>query len=160
MRFRPVGIFVFLRFLVGGIYFFSGFEKLISPHENFVYVIQNYDVIRSSLLIEIVAGSFPWLELITGTFALLGLWLRMALFSIGFFSVTFIVIVGQAIIRHLPIHECGCFGDLLSVPLPVIIVMDTVLLMITIVLWRFREYTASLSLDKYFAKGNSQSQRP
>lgn len=142
----------FLRLLIAGIFIISGTEKLLTPYENFLYVIQNYRVMPWAWSEELVAQVFPWLELFLGVFLFLGLWTRGALAGVAGMSTTFIIVVGQAIIRALPIHSCGCFGDLVKVPLPVIIAMDTMILAGTVLMLRHETQTRVWSLDAFFEK--------
>src|SRR4051812_43532449 len=105
---------VILRIFIGMILLGSGVEKLLSPYQNFLYVIQSYQMLPSQLEFLAAVG-VPWIELVAGLFMLLGLWLNLALLgAVGLFS-SFIIIVGQALIRHLPIDHCGCFGEALHI---------------------------------------------
>ena len=65
---------------------------------------------------------------------------------------TFLVVVSQALLRRLPITECGCFGGLLAFPLHVVLVFDLRLLAVVAVLWLHRAKSARSSLDSYFAQ--------
>ncbi len=98
------------------------------------------------------AIGMPWIELFVGIFLLLVLWINIALKGAGLLFVSFIFVVGQALIRRLPIDECGCFGQLISFPLPMVLAMDSVLLLITIGLMKKIDQTSTFSLDKYFLK--------
>ena len=149
---KKLNLLVFIRIIIGCIYIVSGAEKLVQPYENFLYVIQEYKMLNYDLLERIVAWSFPWVEFILGIFLVLGLWLRITLCGIGLFTTVFIVVVGQAIFRNLPITECGCFGNLVSVPLPVVLFMDSLILILIIIQAVFMKHTAAFSLDNYFFK--------
>jgi len=129
----------------------SGGEKLIAPHQNFLYVIQSYQLLPD-VLEKLTAIWFPWLELFTGIFLCLGLWLGQVLIAAGGMLATFLMVVSQAVIRRLPITECGCFGGLLAFPLHVVLVFDLGLLVVVAVLWRYRVRSACSSLDSYFAQ--------
>ncbi|MFH0753332.1 MAG: MauE/DoxX family redox-associated membrane protein [Candidatus Omnitrophota bacterium] len=112
-----------LRFTVAIIFIVSGFEKLTSPSENFLYVLQAYQVFPD-FLARIFSVVFPWIELLLGVFLALGLWLRWALIGLGCMSASLILVVGQAIWRKLPIDSCGCFGSLVHLPLHGVIFLD------------------------------------
>ncbi len=149
--------FVFIRVVIGAVYIISGVEKLLQPYENFMYVIQGYDMIRHAGLEFIISRVFPWLEYFLGGFLLLGLWTRASLVGIGAFSSVFIVAVGQAIIRKLPLAECGCFGDLVGMPLAVTLVIDIATLFFVILLLRFHDRGAcSWALDRCWKKEKEQ----
>jgi len=62
----------------------------------------------------------------------------------------FILIVSQAMIRNLPITECGCFGELISFPLYAVFIFDGTLLILTGLLIKNDERTELFSLDHYF----------
>lgn len=144
-----INIFVLLRILIGLVYVVSGFEKLITPFQNFQYVIQSYEIVPDSWEI-IIAKSFPWVELITGLFLVLGLWTRTFLFSAVIMAITFMTVVGQALFRRLPISECGCFGELISLPLQGVLAIDASLFICGIVLIVNYHKAIFLSLDRYF----------
>ena len=142
-------ILIALRLFIAGVYIFSGAEKLLQPYQNFAYVIQSYDLLRNTMFENVVALSFPWLECFTGLFLLLGLWTRFALIGIATFSVIFIVVVGQAIVRHLPMGECGCFGDSIGMPLQATLTLDLFILISIFVLMRY-EIVQRFTLDRFF----------
>src|SRR3989338_6093438 len=142
--------FVITRILVGGLFLFSGASKLIEPYQNFLYVVQSYEVFPP-FLAEISAHVVPWVEMFLGLFLVLGLYLPWVLRALLLFIASFIAIVGQAIIRNLPIKECGCFGEFLSLPLQAVIGFDTTMFLTVIYLLFKESKTAQLSLDQYFA---------
>jgi len=144
-----MNIAVLFRWLIGLLFIVSGGEKLIGPYQNFLFVVQNYQFLPP-LFEELVARLFPWIELILGIFLLLGLWTRQALFGILLMFGGFMTIVGQAIVRDLPITECGCFGELISFPLPVILTFDSTMFLISLWLSKRLDLTRKISLDQYF----------
>ena len=148
---RKINFFFLLRVCLGILFVVSGTEKLVGPYQNFLYVVQSYKVLPD-LLEEPVARFFPWLELFVGMFVLLGLWLKSALVGATALLTTFIIVVGQAIGRQLPITECGCFGGLISFPLPVVLLLDSILLFLSGFLLYKLNRTSSLSLDGHFQK--------
>jgi len=142
-------IIIIFRLLIGLLFIVSGFEKLIGPYQNFLFVIQSYEILPAWGE-EIVARVFPWIEFLIGIFMVLGFWLQWAVPSTMVMLFFFIAVIGQAIIRGLPIDECGCFGSMISFPLNVIILFDSFLLILTGVLLRKREAARVFSLDGYF----------
>lgn len=135
--------------MIGCIFVVSGFEKIITPYQNFQYVIQSYEVVPEVLETPI-ARIFPWIELFSGVFVLLGLWTRIFLISAMIMTMSFMTIVSQAIIRKLPITECGCFGELVSLPLHVVLMIDATMFCCILLLLKKHQQTISLSLDRYF----------
>ncbi|MCK5180279.1 MAG: DoxX family membrane protein [Candidatus Omnitrophica bacterium] len=142
-------LFVIIRVLVGCMFVVSGFEKLIGSYQNFLYVVQGYELFPP-LLENAAAHVMPWAELFLGAFLLLGLWLKWALRVAAIVMGMFIFVVAQAILRGLSIIECGCFGDFISVPLHVVLIFDTIMLFVIDFLMRKEERTSVLSLDRYF----------
>ena len=142
-------VFVALRLGIGLLFVVSGLGKIISPVQNFAYVIESYDLLPR-FWIHSVAYILPWIEFFSGAFVLLGLWLNRSLWAVVWLFLTFQFVVGQALIRHLPIDKCGCFGEWISLPLPVMFFFDTFMLLLTLFLiWKIH-YTAQWSLDHFF----------
>lgn len=144
-------MFPIVRVLIGLVFVVSGAEKLLSPHQNFVYIIEAYQLFPGWAA-ELTARIFPWLELLVGVFMVLGLWTRQAILGSMIFSAAFICIVGQALLRKLPIDQCGCFGELIHVPPQTIIVFDSGLVLLTVLLLRNLKKSENFSLDRYFQK--------
>ncbi len=138
-----------LRILIGLVLLASGIEKTLGPYQNFLYVIQAYQMLPGSLE-NMVAIVLPWVELIVGLFMVLGLWVPLALNATLIVFTMFIVVVGQALLRGLPIDQCGCFGQDIHIAPRVIIVFDSVTLLLTYVLTRNISKTSRFSLDGYF----------
>ncbi|OGX39507.1 MAG: hypothetical protein A3G91_02420 [Omnitrophica WOR_2 bacterium RIFCSPLOWO2_12_FULL_50_9] len=153
-RRQGINIYPFLRILTGLLFMTSGFEKVISPHQNFLYVIQSYAFLNP-LLEEMAAHLLPWCEFFIGIFLVLGLWLNRSLLGLAFLLVMFLEAVAQAILRHLPIEECGCFGGLMSFPLPSVLVFDTALFILTGLMYYKIEKTQRFSLDQYLFKNEA-----
>ena len=138
-----------LRVLLGTVFIVSGYEKLIGPYQNFLYVVQSYEVL-SIPLEEFVARVFPWVELFLGIFLVVGLWLSLTLKGVLLMVLSFMAIVSQAIIRNLPIDECGCFGEMVSLPLKGVLTFDTCLFILTLILMFNLSKASKFSLDRYF----------
>ncbi|MBI3617024.1 MAG: DoxX family membrane protein [Candidatus Omnitrophica bacterium] len=140
--------------VIGGIFVVSGFEKLIGPYQNFLYVIQNHSFLPL-FLAEFVARVLPWIEFCLGIFLVLGLWLRWTLRAVMALLLMFMAVVIQALIRNLPIGECGCFGALISFPLPVILAFDTTIFVLAWVLSFRRKEAECCSMDRYLAQNEN-----
>jgi uncharacterized membrane protein YphA (DoxX/SURF4 family) len=140
---------VFFRVFIGLVLLASGFEKLLSHYQNFLYVIQAYEIFPAWLE-KTAALSVPWVELLIGLFLVLGLWLQWSLKGALVLFGCFIVIVGQALLRHLPIDQCGCFGEAIHILPQYILVFDSLMLLILFALISQPAKTQVLSLDKYF----------
>jgi len=144
-----INVFVVSRIMIGALFIVSGLGKLIEPYQNFLFVVQNYDMLPAWGA-ESVARVFPWIEFMLGVFMALGLWLRWVVPGTMVMLFIFIIVVGQAILRGLPIDECGCFGELIEFPLNVVVVFDGLLLILAGVLLKKGEDTKGFSLDGYF----------
>lgn len=142
---------VLIRIFIGLIFAISGTEKLLSHYQNFLYVIQGYDFVPAPWN-EWIAIFFPWSELMLGVFTILGLWTIWALRGLLVTTAIFLLVVGQALWRNLPIEKCGCFGELVSIPLPMILLMDSILWIYIAYLIIRIERTKRCSLDAYFSK--------
>ncbi len=142
---------VFIRISIGLLLLVSGIEKLISPYQNFLYAIQAYAVLPGWGE-ELTARLMPWVELFLGLFLCLGLWTHWALKGALLLIMSFIIVVAQALMRGLPIDQCGCFGAAIHIPPKVIIVIDSALLLLTIVLLRNAAKANKFSLDRSFER--------
>jgi uncharacterized membrane protein YphA (DoxX/SURF4 family) len=149
---KNIPIFVLLRILIGGLFIVSGLEKLLNPYQNFLYAIQGYELLSSPFDVW-MAKIFPWVEFFIGLFVFLGFWLKGSLMVVLFFFLMFITAVGQALLRKLPVTECGCFGGLISFPLWVTFIMDISLLMITLLLKKKQQEASVFSLDRILSNG-------
>ena len=128
--------------------------SLINWMENFLYVIDGYKAIPAGLE-RPVALLFPWVELLTGLFILLGLWLGQALGVLLLMSLSLIAIVGQAILRQLPLDNCGCFGELVHLPLRGVILVDLSVVILTVLCLVKIKRTSLFSLDNAYARSGS-----
>ena len=99
----------------------------------------------------IVARVVPWVELLLGAFAALGLWIPWILRGIQWLFFGFIIILGQGLIRNLPLSDCGCFGEMLHLPPQLTIVMDSLFWLVVFFLRRYVAKTEAVSLDRYFS---------
>jgi uncharacterized membrane protein YphA (DoxX/SURF4 family) len=142
---------VLLRIMVGSVFFVSGLEKALGPSGNFLYVIQAYQILPLALA-KIAAVAFPWVELFLGLFLILGLWLPWVLRGVLCMSGTLILVVAQALLRRLPMDNCGCFGDLIHLRPEQVIFLDLAILIVAAAcLWK--PAAASLfSLDLFYSR--------
>lgn len=98
----------FLRILLGGVFAFSAWSKLLAPHA-FADAIGAFQILPEHLWM-IVAVILIWHELICGTFMLLGLWTRATAIVMCVLLGTFLLAVVSAMTKGLEI-ACGCFGS-------------------------------------------------
>ena len=150
---KGIPIYLVLRVLFGVFFMLVGGSKLFVPYQNFLYVIQSYQVFPP-LIEELSARVVPWVEFFLGLFLVLGLWLKYVLMAFLGLIACFIALLGQAIVRGLPIDSCGCFGDWISVPIRAMIFFDSSLWLFTVLMLKRVPQTACLSLDNYFSPKN------
>lgn len=145
---KSINIWLWLRMIIALFFIVSGAEKLLMSYQNFLYVVQSYEILPVPLE-AVVAHVVPWIELLGGIFLLLGLALSWVGPLFLLLTSAFIIVVSQALIRGLPITECGCFGELLSIPLPVVLIFDmSIFMIIGLLIWK-KSLTQQWSLDKY-----------
>ena len=140
-----------LRIFIGSIFLVSSLGKLLAPYQNFLYVIQAYQVLPSWAE-GLTAQIFPWIELLVGAFVFLGLWTPWALRGALVLFGVFVLVLGQALLRGLPLENCGCFGEWIHLKPQMVIVMDCAnLLLISLLLYNMAA-ARKFSLDSYFDK--------
>ena len=96
-----------LRILVGGAFIVAGVLKIIGP-EKFASDISNYRLLPHEL-INLLAITLPWVEVVAGLSVLTGVWLQGGILLITAMTIMFLVVITSALARGLNI-ECGCFG--------------------------------------------------
>lgn len=96
-----------LRLLVGGGFLIAGALKVAAPAD-FAAAVGNYRLLPREF-INLAAILVPWVEVVTGSFILAGVWLRSAALMISCMTWLFAAVILSALARGLNI-ECGCFG--------------------------------------------------
>ncbi len=148
---KPVPIFLFfIRVALGGVFIVSGFEKLLTSPQNFAAVIDKFEVLQGPV-VTALSLTLPWAELIGGILLVLGLWTTAALAVLWLMNTVFIGVLASALIRHLPIDQCSCFGKNLTVSLPVMLSIDVVLWMLFFACFLLRK-NLIISLDTFFLR--------
>lgn len=100
-------IALLLRLVLGGVYIVAGAVKVPDPGK-FAQSVANYRILPHEL-INSVAITLPWIEIVAGVFLILGFWLVASAWLINMMTTVFIVAIASAVARGLDI-ECGCFG--------------------------------------------------
>ena len=103
-KIHPVFILI-MRFLLGFIFIYASYEKILDPAK-FARDISNYHVVPFGLE-NAIAIILPWLELIIGLGIILGVCIDANAFISGGLLILFIVLITQAIFRGFNI-DCGC----------------------------------------------------
>lgn len=95
---------------IGVLFVWSGLMKLVEPYQNFLAVVYTYKIV-SGVPAQAVAIGLPWLEVLAGAFFAAGLWTRASCAALWAMNVSFLVGLGSAFARGIPLKDCGCFGE-------------------------------------------------
>lgn len=99
---------IFARLILGGIFVFASVGKILHPEE-FAQAIYNYQILPD-VFINLTAIVLPWLELVLGSFLIIGLWVPGTVVLSNLLLMTFIGALLFNITRGLDIG-CGCFSS-------------------------------------------------
>ena len=102
---------VLLRVLLGSVFVFAGFSKLLLPHAEVVAHMQQYQVLPA-WLVSITAMCLPWIEIGSGTALLVGFYTTPAALLIALQLLTFSALMVIVLAAGIPVEDCGCFGNL------------------------------------------------
>lgn len=96
------------RLLLGSIFIYASYYKIIAPDE-FAKIVYGYDLFPSET-INLIAIIIPFIELISGVALIIGIYTRPAAIIIIGMLAAFIIAISINIIRG---HEfdCGCFSS-------------------------------------------------
>jgi putative oxidoreductase len=101
------------RILTGATLLLAGISKIRIGHNRFLQAIMGYDLIPKNVA-SIMARFLPWLELITGSMLLVGLYVQVAtLIAFGLFLL-FCGVVTISLLRGKN-NDCGCFRTITPV---------------------------------------------
>jgi uncharacterized membrane protein YphA (DoxX/SURF4 family) len=146
-------LLLILRIFLGAVFMMSGFQKLTVPAENFQTVIEKFEIVRGPAAAAL-SHVIPWCEFVFGALLALGLWTDLALAVLWSLNLFLIGVVLSAILRKLPIDECGCFGKALSLSLPQIFTVDLALSAFFAVFFFLRRSAGLPGLDRFFEKSS------
>jgi uncharacterized membrane protein YphA (DoxX/SURF4 family) len=97
-----------LRFVIGGLFAYAAFEKVLHPSA-FAMSVRAYKLIPFSLS-NLFAIAVSWSEIVAATFLILGILTRKAAGAIFILLVMFIAAITTVLARGMVI-DCGCFGE-------------------------------------------------
>jgi uncharacterized membrane protein YphA (DoxX/SURF4 family) len=95
-----------LRVALGAVFIVASLDKIQNP-EAFATTIANYRLLPYTV-INGVAIALPWLEVLTGSLLVLGVWIRANTMIAWGLLLVFSIAISQALARGLDI-SCGCF---------------------------------------------------
>ena len=98
---------------LGAIFVYASVDKIADPRA-FARIVYHYQVIGPSARLgfapaNAVAVALPWIEALTGTLLIVGLWRREAALVSALLLVVFLAAAGSALARGIDIENCGCF---------------------------------------------------
>jgi uncharacterized membrane protein YphA (DoxX/SURF4 family) len=97
-----------LRVALGAIFVYAAWVKLTLPWQLFAMSIDSYQLLPSNL-VEFLARTLPWFELLIGFLLILGRWLRVSSTATSLLLLVFFSLIVRAAIKGQEI-SCGCFG--------------------------------------------------
>lgn len=102
------GVALPVRLVLGAVFIAAAWYKIGDPHA-FGLSIASYQIVPDNL-VNIMAASLPWLEIIVGLALMAGFWTRACALLMCGMLVMFIAAIAIALSRDLPI-SCGCFAS-------------------------------------------------
>jgi len=138
---------VLLRVVLGGVFVFAGFSKLLLPHAEVVAHMQQYQVLPGWLM-SVTATFLPWIEVGSGTALLVGFCTTPAALLIAVQLLSFSALMGMVLAAAIPIEDCGCFGNLGLPETPLqVLIRDLIMLVLLLpIIYRQRD---ALGLDAW-----------
>jgi uncharacterized membrane protein YphA (DoxX/SURF4 family) len=96
-----------LRIGLGLVFIAASLDKIQNP-QSFADNIANYRIMPYQL-INPVAVALPWVEFVTGSLLVMGVWVRANALILSGMLILFSLAILQALMRNLDI-SCGCFS--------------------------------------------------
>ncbi len=103
----PLLVYRLFRWILGGVFLYACFDKIIHPAD-FAVAVHNYQILPDEL-INITALSLPWLEFILGILLICGLWMPGTIVLSNLLLLIFSGALLFNLYRGLDI-SCGCFS--------------------------------------------------
>ncbi len=102
------GLNLVLRLLLGGMFVFAAWDKVMHPQQ-FAISVRAYQIVPLNFS-NLFALALPWSELVAGTLLIVGFLTRKAAGAAFVMLTMFIVAIATVIVRGMVI-DCGCFGS-------------------------------------------------
>jgi uncharacterized membrane protein YphA (DoxX/SURF4 family) len=156
------------RLLIGGIFVYAGYAKLVYPNHNlwpwfmlkfsisanlstFAFQVESYKILGATAS-SFVAHTLPFVEIALGLLLLAGWRLRIWATIVSAILLGFLAAVTRAYLLHMDIN-CGCFGT--PEPLTIMTVLrDSALLLLALVMTVFA-YQEARTAHPWTAATNS-----
>lgn len=141
-------ISLFIRLLVGGIFIVSSIAKF-PLHSKFIEVVQSYQLLPD-LIATAYALALPWVELLVGSYLILGILIKPSSIVTALLGISFMVANISAIIQgeqYCP----DCFGELFSLAVSQAISIDIFIIIAAVILILITGKKELLGFDSWFA---------
>lgn len=145
--YRRPWVAVLIRVLIGGVFVFAGFSKLLLPYAEVVALVQQYQVLPG-WLVSLTAMFLPWIEVGSGTALLIGFCTTPAALLIAVQLLSFSALMSVVLAAGIPIEDCGCFGHLGLPETPLQVLIRDVIMLALLVPVCLRQRDA-LGLDAW-----------
>jgi uncharacterized membrane protein YphA (DoxX/SURF4 family) len=99
------------RFLLGGIFIFASYNKILNPAA-FAEAVFNYQILPNNM-VNLTAIILPWFEFIVGFCLIIGWWIPGAVVIVNLLMIVFISALVFNLVRGLDV-QCGCFSTDIS----------------------------------------------
>lgn len=100
---------IVLRVVLGAIFVYAAYVKLKEPWELFALAINGYKLLPLKM-VEMVARTLPWVELVAGLMLISGIGLRIGASVASLLLIVFFALMVRAYAKGMEI-DCGCFGS-------------------------------------------------
>ncbi|MGD8382428.1 MAG: MauE/DoxX family redox-associated membrane protein [Syntrophobacterales bacterium] len=146
-----------LRIVLGSVFIYASLDKIRHP-DLFAEAVYNYQLLPD-VTVNLVAILLPWLELLSGSLLVLGLWMEGSILILSGLMVVFIGALGINLARGLDVH-CGCFITQSSDPITILTLFrDSLFLLLAFyLLWLYqiRGVEERFSLGRVFRRDSSR----
>lgn len=140
------------RILVGMVFVYSGYLKIMEPFESFYSSIISYRVVNETIAYY-TAVVLPWFEFYLGLLLIFGLFERYIIKAAILIFVIFEIILLQAMIRKLDIVNCGCFGSSHSNPIWVEFFLNIIWISFLVISLKFKtNFSLDIFLESKYQK--------
>jgi uncharacterized membrane protein YphA (DoxX/SURF4 family) len=103
---RSRHLHLLLRLLLGAFFVYASLDKIASPAA-FARIVYQWQV-SGPVASNLVAVTFPWIELLAGGLLIAGVWRREAALVIALLLVVFLAAAGSVLARGIDVENCGC----------------------------------------------------
>jgi len=98
-----------VRLFLGVMFVWAGAEKIAHPADFFSSLL-DYDVPFPAAFLRLVAVALPWLEVLCGVGLIVNVWAETVRPVVAGLCLSFIAMLGEALLRGIDLSNCGCFG--------------------------------------------------